>query len=214
MSIDEDVNAGGEDIGLVEHQKVSRIIHANEGGPPERGDKSHTPIGRVRLTDDLEDQAIVFAGFVRRLVVMSRKGYANAIADAGLDPDITPHWHRHTCATWLMEQDVKPRLAAQYLGMTVRMLESATPITARATRARSALPCRSLAARTDAALARCRASGRGGQAGLRTGASRSRSVVRPLTVASAASKGMAELLIAAYSSAIAAAVDGPSPTAS
>lgn len=52
-----------------------------------------------------------------------RKSYANAVADAGLNPDITPHWHRHTCATWLMEKDVKPRLAAQYLGMTVRMLD-------------------------------------------------------------------------------------------
>lgn len=52
-----------------------------------------------------------------------RKGYANAVADAGVNPDITPHWHRHTCATWLMEADVKPRLAAQYLGMTVRTLE-------------------------------------------------------------------------------------------
>lgn len=52
-----------------------------------------------------------------------RKGYANVVADAGLHPEITPHWHRHTCATWLMEDNVPMRLAAQYLGMTVRTLE-------------------------------------------------------------------------------------------
>ena len=52
-----------------------------------------------------------------------RKGYAGLVAHAGLNPDITPHWHRHTAATWLMEKDVPPHRAAQYLGMTVATLE-------------------------------------------------------------------------------------------
>jgi integrase len=52
-----------------------------------------------------------------------RKGYASVVADAGLDPRISPHWHRHTCATWLMEKNVEPTRAGQYLGMSQRTLE-------------------------------------------------------------------------------------------
>lgn len=52
-----------------------------------------------------------------------RKGYASLVADAGLDPRVTPHWHRHTAATWLMEANVPLQRAAQYLGMSVQTLE-------------------------------------------------------------------------------------------
>lgn len=52
-----------------------------------------------------------------------RTGYAGIVKAAGLDDAITPHWHRHTCATWLMEEDVPAARAAQYLGMTIATLE-------------------------------------------------------------------------------------------
>lgn len=53
-----------------------------------------------------------------------RTGFEGVARDAGLDPEIlTPHWMRHTCATWLMESDVPVWEAAGYLGMTVEMLE-------------------------------------------------------------------------------------------
>lgn len=52
-----------------------------------------------------------------------RKGYSSIVKDAGLADTVTPHWHRHTAATWLMEADVPTRKAAQYLGMTPRTLE-------------------------------------------------------------------------------------------
>ena len=52
-----------------------------------------------------------------------RTGFAGSVADAGLDPDITPHWLRHTCATWLMEKDAKPWEAAGFTGMSVKTLE-------------------------------------------------------------------------------------------
>lgn len=53
-----------------------------------------------------------------------RKGYQGIVADAGMDPAVvTPHWHRHTAATWLMEANVPIARAAQYLGMTPRTLE-------------------------------------------------------------------------------------------
>lgn len=52
-----------------------------------------------------------------------RRGYASCVADAGLSPEITPHWHRHSAATWLMERDVRPWDAAGFLGMTMKTLE-------------------------------------------------------------------------------------------
>lgn len=52
-----------------------------------------------------------------------RTGFENCVADAGLDGEISPHWMRHTCATWLMEADVQVWEAAAYVGMTAKMLE-------------------------------------------------------------------------------------------
>lgn len=52
-----------------------------------------------------------------------RRGYESCVRDAGLPDDVTPHWHRHTAATWLMERDAKPWDAAGFLGMTMKTLE-------------------------------------------------------------------------------------------
>lgn len=51
-----------------------------------------------------------------------RKGFAAAVRDAGLGPDVTPHTLRHTAATWLMQQGTDAWEAAGYLGMTIEML--------------------------------------------------------------------------------------------
>lgn len=51
------------------------------------------------------------------------KGFYAIVADAGLPADITPHWLRHTCATWLMEAGAEPWQAAAYTGMTTAVLE-------------------------------------------------------------------------------------------
>ena len=60
----------------------------------------------------------------RALAGRIRTGFEGIARDAGLDPEtLTPHWMRHTCATWLMENDVPVWEAAGYLGMTVEMLE-------------------------------------------------------------------------------------------
>lgn len=53
-----------------------------------------------------------------------RTGFEHCVADAGLDAEITPHWMRHTAATWLMEANVDPWQAAAYLGMTMATLEA------------------------------------------------------------------------------------------
>lgn len=69
------------------------------------------------------------AGFVtvlhhgERTVGSVRTGFAGCVADAGLDPKITPHWLRHTAATWLMEGGADMWQASGYLGMTVQTLE-------------------------------------------------------------------------------------------
>ena len=52
-----------------------------------------------------------------------RRGFAACVRDAGLDPAITPHWLRHTCATWLMEAGCDVWEAAGYTGMTASVLE-------------------------------------------------------------------------------------------
>jgi integrase len=50
------------------------------------------------------------------------KAFNNAVTDAGLGPDVTPHVLRHTAATWLMQAGVDTWEAAGFLGMTVEML--------------------------------------------------------------------------------------------
>ena len=52
-----------------------------------------------------------------------RTGYEGCVADAGLPPEVTPHWQRHSAATWLMEGGAILWDAAGYLGMTVDTLE-------------------------------------------------------------------------------------------
>lgn len=50
-----------------------------------------------------------------------RRAFASSASDAGVSA--TPHWLRHTAATWLMEGGVDLWEAAGYLGMTVQTLE-------------------------------------------------------------------------------------------
>ena len=59
----------------------------------------------------------------RPLAGRIRTGFEGAVRDAGLQEEITPHWMRHTCATWLMERDAKPWDAASFTGMTTKTLE-------------------------------------------------------------------------------------------
>lgn len=61
----------------------------------------------------------------RALAGRIRTGFEGIVRDAGLPSEVTPHWLRHTCATWLMESEDQVPLwdAAAYTGMTVQTLE-------------------------------------------------------------------------------------------
>ena len=51
-------------------------------------------------------------------VLRVKKSFATCVRDAGLDPSVSPHYIRHTCATWLMERNVDTWNAAGFLGMS------------------------------------------------------------------------------------------------
>lgn len=51
-----------------------------------------------------------------------RTSFAGCVADAGLSEGATPHWLRHTCATWLMENGAELWEAAAYTGMSPNVL--------------------------------------------------------------------------------------------
>lgn len=71
---------------------------------------------------DLTTNAVIHHGG-EALAGKIRTGFEGVVRDAGLPPEITPHWLRHTCATWLMEAGVDMWDAAAYTGMTVKVLE-------------------------------------------------------------------------------------------
>jgi site-specific recombinase XerD len=58
----------------------------------------------------------------RPLACRIRRGYEACVRDSGLPAEITPHWQRHTVATWLMENGADPWEASGFLGMTVTTL--------------------------------------------------------------------------------------------
>jgi integrase len=55
-------------------------------------------------------------------VLRVTKAHAAAVADAGLESDVTPHTWRHSLATWLMQDGVDPFKAAGFIGMSVETL--------------------------------------------------------------------------------------------
>lgn len=72
--------------------------------------------------EDLRLNSVLHHGG-RPLAGKIRTGFEGCVRDAGLDVEITPHWMRHTAATWLMEGGADMWMAAGYLGMSVTTLE-------------------------------------------------------------------------------------------
>lgn len=75
-----------------------------------------------RAKKELETTSAIIHHGGRPLAGRIRRGYAGCVADAGLDPEITPHWQRHTAATWLMENGADIWEASGYLGMNPKTL--------------------------------------------------------------------------------------------
>jgi integrase len=77
------------------------------------------------LRKDGKDVALnsVIRHFDKPLSGKIRTGFEGCVRDAGLNPEISPHWLRHTAATWLMENGVDLWTAAGFLGMTMATLE-------------------------------------------------------------------------------------------
>lgn len=77
---------------------------------------------RRRDKDPLTTNAVLHHGG-QALAGPIRTGFEGCVRHAGIRPEITPHWMRHTAATWLMETNADPWEAAGYLGMTMATLE-------------------------------------------------------------------------------------------
>jgi site-specific recombinase XerC len=70
----------------------------------------------------LETNAVLHHGG-HALAGKVRSGFEGCVTDAALPAEVTPHWMRHSAATWLMESGCDIWAAAGYLGMTVQTLE-------------------------------------------------------------------------------------------
>lgn len=75
---------------------------------------------RWKEADDLKGMTMVLH-HGGQPVASVRTGFAGCASDAGIVA--SPHWLRHTCATWLMERNVDAWEAAGYVGMTAATLE-------------------------------------------------------------------------------------------
>jgi len=75
-----------------------------------------------RLDRDLSETPAAIIHHGGNPVGKVRRGFAACVADAGLPEEVTPHWLRHTAATWLMERGADIWDACGYLGMTPKTL--------------------------------------------------------------------------------------------
>lgn len=75
-----------------------------------------------RLDSEMKEPPATVIHHGGRKVGKVRRGFEACAADAGLGADVTPHWLRHTAATWLMENGADIWDASSYLGMSPKML--------------------------------------------------------------------------------------------
>lgn len=106
---------------LLAHLRRWRELDRREQG---RLLQAHIDAGRDPADAPRISTVLHFAG--RPITGRIRTGWESIVADAGVDGaalDSTPHWMRHTAATWLMEADCPSWEAAGYMGMSMKTLE-------------------------------------------------------------------------------------------
>lgn len=114
--------------GMIYRKGLREREHANKRRPIAR--LPRRLLGHLRRWKALDEAAAAKSG--RRLdhvlhhggapiATKVNKGFDAVVKDAGLK-DVTPHWLRHTCATWLMEAGVDLWEAAAYTGMSPAVL--------------------------------------------------------------------------------------------
>lgn len=90
----------------------------NKRQPPVRiPDRLLAHIRRWKRLGLSQDYVVEFRG---KPIEQANKGFGVALAAAGLQG--SPHMLRHTCATWLLQRGVKSWDAANFLGMSERIL--------------------------------------------------------------------------------------------
>jgi len=62
--------------------------------------------------------------YAGRLIAKERKGWHRARELAGLGEDVTPHVLKHTCITWLLQNEVPIRQVAGFVGTTEKVIET------------------------------------------------------------------------------------------
>ena len=104
---------------LLAHMRRWRAIDLKTEERRRLGDK----VKRIKADPHFRLVSVMHFGGVP-IVGPARTGFASCVADAGLPEEITPHWMRHTCATWLMEGGAESWDASGYTGMSTTMLEN------------------------------------------------------------------------------------------
>jgi integrase len=108
------------------YRKPPGTVQTKKRAPPLRiGNRLLGHLRRWKKKDGKHDLLIRFAGRNQgEAIKQIDRTWHSARIKAGLSDDVTPHVLRHSRATHLMRQGIDPWEAAQFLGMSLKMLET------------------------------------------------------------------------------------------
>jgi integrase len=112
--------------GRILHRKPPGAVQTKKRAPPIRiGDRLLSHLRRWKRLDRKQELLIRFAGRSRdEAIKQNDRAWHKARKLAGLPDDVTPHVLRHSRATHMMQQGVDTWEAAQFLGMSVQLLQT------------------------------------------------------------------------------------------